>query len=294
MPDLVLHLRTKKQAERVLTKPPQALLILGPAGSGKFQLANHLSASLLDVKPDELTKHPYFSLITKPPDKRDIPIDSIRHIIKQLSLKAAHHQTGDIKRVLLIKDANLMSTEAQNALLKVLEEPPSGSVFILTALSDTSVLPTIASRAEKLMVSPISIEDALQQFSPGFSQKQVESAWSLSGGASALMEAILKDDQSHPLKQSVETAKRILAGSTYDRILLFDNLSGDKVLFADALDALSRILTALQHAAIKSGNHRQSSRLLRARKLINNSIHSLETNASPKLLALNLAEQLLS
>lgn len=77
-------------------------------------------------------------------DKQAISIDQIRDLQHQLSLKpyAAKFKTG------IILEAQRMTVEAQNALLKTLEEPPAHSVLILTTPSTKNLLPTIVSRCQ--------------------------------------------------------------------------------------------------------------------------------------------------
>ena len=77
-------------------------------------------------------------------DKQTISIDQVRDLQHQLSLKpyAARFKTG------IISEAQRMTIEAQNALLKTLEEPPAHSILILTAPSAKSLLPTTVSRCQ--------------------------------------------------------------------------------------------------------------------------------------------------
>lgn len=62
-------------------------------------------------------------------------------------------------KIFLINNIDVSTEEAQNKLLKVLEEPPKNVYFILSAKSENKVLPTIRSRCEKIKVSPLSIEE---------------------------------------------------------------------------------------------------------------------------------------
>ncbi len=77
-------------------------------------------------------------------DKQTITIDQVRDLQHQLSLKPY----ASDKKVGIIPEAQRMTTEAQNALLKTLEEPPAHSVLILTAPSTRILLPTIVSRCQ--------------------------------------------------------------------------------------------------------------------------------------------------
>jgi DNA polymerase III subunit delta' len=292
MSELPLHPITKARLGQVIQKPPQALLIYGPTASNKQAIAKKISSRLLKTPEEKLTNHPYFSLITKPEGKQEIPIDAIRTVISRLALKPAALVRDSIHRVVVIDEADKMSAEAQNALLKNIEEPPEKTIFILTAPSVNSVLPTIASRAERLAISPIGLTDAIEYFSDEYQPDSIDSAWRLSGGDAGLMEQILKDNNAHPLKSAVEQAKQLLAADTYNRLLILDSLSQDKTRFTEVLDALSRILAALHHTAIRADNRNQASKLLKARKQVDSALSMAPNNTSGRLLALNLAQQL--
>jgi DNA polymerase-3 subunit delta' len=93
----------------------------------------------------------------------------------------------------LIEDANYLSIPAQNALLKILEEPNPDTIFILTVTSVINVLPTIASRTQKLEVhAGIGLNEAIEFWQDSdIPKKDIESAWRLSGGSVGLMYALL-------------------------------------------------------------------------------------------------------
>jgi DNA polymerase-3 subunit delta' len=287
MTELLLSPASRQQIALVIKSPPHALLISGPAGSGKRAVADYLAASLLGISTDKLFDHPYFMLVTKAGDKKEISIDAVRDVIARLNLKPATRGRQYINRVVLIDEAHLSSAEAQNSLLKVIEEPPAGTVFLLTTNSETVILPTIASRAQKLKIGTVSLSDAKSYFADKYDLKTLSSAWQLSGGSAGLLAAILADNQQHPLKQSVETAKRFLSLGPYERFLLLDNISGQRAEFTQMLDALSRVLGALHRSAVKSG--RNPAGLLKSRRMTDSALVSLSTNTSPRLIALNLA-----
>ncbi len=81
-----------------------------------------------------------------------IKISSIREIRKYLSLNYS-----DVKfRVIIILDAHMMNDEAQNSLLKSLEEPPEGTIFIIISHKKDFLLPTIISRCSEIRFAPLS------------------------------------------------------------------------------------------------------------------------------------------
>jgi len=151
-------------------RPPHGLLFKGAKGIGKFDLAMNFAQSLLCQHSDESDfacgkcpschwfeqgSHPDFRLLQseslstdgeetesgKKPSKQ-ISVDQIRGLADFVGMSA--HQGG--RRVVIIHPAEAMNTNAANALLKSLEEPPPGLLFILVSHKPQQLLPTILSR----------------------------------------------------------------------------------------------------------------------------------------------------
>jgi len=135
-----------------------------------------------------------------------------------------------------------MTTEAQNALLKTLEEPPAGTVLILLATSLDAVLPTIRSRVRQLAIRTPD-NDALTAYfhEKGHSSAAVDSALRISGGLPGLTHALLTEDQQHPLFVATTHARGILQSKTYERLLLVDTLAKQKELCLDVLYVMGRM-----------------------------------------------------
>src|SRR3990167_4686932 len=185
---LLLHPRTKKRLTSFINDPSHALAIIGPSGSGKLIIAKSIAATLLGLPSiKESQKYVYLTHVKRPEGKQDIPIDSVRSITKLLKLKVPGDRA--IRRIIIIEDAQDLNEEAQNAMLKMLEEPASDCVFILTVSSAESLLPTIISRTQKLSVQPVTLNDALGYFSNDYPRQQIESAWNLSQGSIGLLSA---------------------------------------------------------------------------------------------------------
>lgn len=292
MKNLLLHKSTRLQAEAFANMPSHALLITGDAGSGKVCTAMDLAAALLGLHSEqELQSYPYFTHLKRPDAKQDISIDSIRGLNKQLMLKVPGGR--EIRRIILIEDAQDLNEEASNALLKMLEEPAADCVFILTATSVHSLLPTISSRTQQLQIRPVSLQQSLKFLESNYQKPGIESAWRLSGGSVGLMLAILHDDKDHPLKRAIDEAKNYLRKSSYERALLADTLSRDKTQLALLLEALVKLLGAVQHSGLRSGNDSQQKKLLTSRKLVLKLQKALDANVSPKLIALELSLNLI-
>lgn len=147
------------EAERL----PHALLITGNEGLGKTILARCFAKWLLcehmgnsrtacgRCKSCHLMKaqsHPDFIFIEADKPGNSILVDQIRDVIERLSLSS--HYSGS--RVVILQSAHRLNTAAANSLLKTLEEPTAGTVFILVT-NMPSVLPlTIVSRCQRLEV----------------------------------------------------------------------------------------------------------------------------------------------
>ena len=281
--ELLISPRTLSEALLFLKKPSHALIISGLPGSGKTAVSKALVAAVLGVQ--NLENYPYFTVIRRPEGKKDIPIEDIRTVLRSLRLKTTGR--GNIRRIIFIEDAHHLSTEAQNALLKALEEPAGDTVFILSVPSGRAVLPTIASRAARLSLSPVSLQQASDYYSAKYQPNVISSAWQLSQGRSGLLSALLNEEAEHPLKQAVEAAKRLLGQNSYERLLELDKTSKDKEQFGLLLEALDKVLGALERARIGRG---QSPReLLKSRRLVAKLQSALSANASPRLIALELA-----
>ncbi|MFP5417567.1 MAG: DNA polymerase III subunit delta' [Gammaproteobacteria bacterium] len=183
-------------------RPAQALLLAGPRGVGKGALARAWAQALLCESPQAdgaacgacpachwftTGAHPDFRLLTlqekttKEGETRlatAIEVDQAREMVDFVQLST--YRAGS--RVVLVDPANSLNPAAANALLKVLEEPPLNTVFLLVSDQPRQLLPTIRSRCTRLDVGLPSTERALQWLA----DKQLDDAASLlalAGGA---------------------------------------------------------------------------------------------------------------
>ena len=123
-------------------------------------------------------ENPYYKFNLS--DARSIPISFIRYIKKNIYLSS---KSGGWK-VVVILDAHLMTNQAANAFLKVLEEPPKRSIFILTTSKKSDLLPTIKSRCQQLYFPPLSNEIVAEAIdNQDLAEKELKLIVNLAGGS---------------------------------------------------------------------------------------------------------------
>ncbi|MEA3485696.1 MAG: DNA polymerase III subunit delta' [Candidatus Aerophobetes bacterium] len=169
------------QEEIVASSISGAYLFAGPDGVGKTLTALTFAKTLnckkggIDScdncsscrKIDHLN-HPDVHIIT--PDGDHIKIEQIRSLKKEIVYRAYEGK----KKIWIIQEADKLTLEASNSLLKTLEEPPSDSVLILISQSREKLLPTILSRCEIIRFLPLSsreIESLISKYLPPGSPK---------------------------------------------------------------------------------------------------------------------------
>ena len=125
-------------------------LFVGIKGIGKKLLAIELAKQILNMQSET---HPDLAIIE--PEGNNIKIEQIRLLQKKIQEKPILSE----KKVYIINDAETMTVEAQNCLLKTLEEPPEFATIILIGSNENSFLPTIKSRCMIIRFRPIEDSD---------------------------------------------------------------------------------------------------------------------------------------
>jgi DNA polymerase-3 subunit delta' len=137
-----------------------AYLFHGPPGTGKREAARAFAAALIsEGDPDTVDAerrvlagvHPDLSWV-EPRGAHDVLVDDVRtQVVRQAALRPFESE----RRVFVIVEADRMNDEAQNALLKTLEEPPSFAHMVLVSSAPGRLLPTIVSRLQGVRFGPV-------------------------------------------------------------------------------------------------------------------------------------------
>ncbi len=140
-----------------------AYIFEGDSGMGKKTLAYSFARQLIcddksgcgicrHCKLAMSGNHPDIITVTPSEDKKNISVDNIRALYETIMVKP--YSAG--RKIIIIPNAERLGIQAQNALLKMLEEPPSYIVFILLTVSSNHFLETVLSRCIKLSLQPYS------------------------------------------------------------------------------------------------------------------------------------------
>lgn len=170
-----------------INKTSHSYLFIGTEGIGKKLIAEEFAKMLLSVKDTE--NSPDFSIIE--PDGNSIKIEQIREFQKKVSEKPIISN----KKVYIINDSDKMTVEAQNCLLKTLEEPPEFVTIILIGSNENSFLSTIKSRCMILHFEKIS-DEQIQKYLQDNHQTEINSKIMLEACQGSIGKALeIKDKQ---------------------------------------------------------------------------------------------------
>src|SRR5438067_5655769 len=129
-----------------------AYLISGPPGSGKQRLAAELASLVNGTQPSDIFSTKAREIFIAQPESksRRIVIEQIRNLEHALQMRAANGR----QKVAIISDADRLQSQAANAFLKTLEEPPKNSLLLLLSALPEALPETILSRCIEIPLAP--------------------------------------------------------------------------------------------------------------------------------------------
>ena len=236
---IVGHDRAVSQLRRGLLngRNRHGYLITGARSLGKMTLAMTF-AMALNCEDEDLTNRPCFQcracksissanspdlILPQADDSGQLKIDAIRGVSRLLALKpyAARY------RIAIFDDFDWVAPQAQDALLKTLEEPPPSAVLILLAQSTERILPTIRSRAQVIPLRPPPLEVIKAHLmTHGCEADRADLIARLSSGRIGWAMSALKDGETLDFRQDkLELLSEILAGGRLERIKIAERMS---------------------------------------------------------------------
>lgn len=249
---------------------PHAVLLEGEPGSGTFRLAAALAEAAVCLsdggKPCGRCagcvkalagSHPDILTLDGDKNPRAFPVDAIRKIRADAYIRPNEAP----RKVFVLLGVQNMSEVSQNALLKILEEPPDNVLFVLTAVSAAALLPTVRSRVQRFPVAGGSLPEDWAQ------AERLARAVTDSGGAALLFGT---------------------AGLVGDREKFRGILKQLLLLFRDALALRSggtACLSGRDETARALGGGLTRRSLVRMMEETERALHALERNANTALLA---------
>jgi DNA polymerase-3 subunit delta' len=326
--DIVGHKRIVSLLSRAVAREtvPPSLLLAGPSGVGKRRVAVALAQALncLQPKLGEGIEHDACGecaacrrigrglhpdvIVLEPGESGSIKIEPVRDTIQ----RAGYRPFEARRRAVIVDDADAMTPDAQSALLKILEEPPSASVFILVSSMPDALLPTVRSRCPRLRFGRLTateIADALKR-DHGYTEAEARAAAvdadgslgrALQADSSDLAEA--REAAQRLLEQvarisdpsrRIESAKDLIGkkgtpGSERDQLAVclraLSSLLRDLGILATRADARMLANADLQGALERLASVYDSARSMRAFVAVDKALAALERNASPKIVA---------
>lgn len=256
--EALLALYRDYQSERL----PHAILLTGIAGVGKKTFASLLAQALLCTgegkRPCGMCRncrrfvgrtHPD-ALFPQPlPKEKSIKIDSLREVLDTLS----RHSLEGGHRVVVIENAERMTPQAQNCLLKTLEEAPEDTTFFLTADVETAILPTIRSRCRVCRVQPWEREKVEQTLLRLGASRENAQALSYRCEGSLGRALTMMKEENYPVQ-------RDLVYQTFFSVRNLRELAGAEALLKDSKDIAGELLEILEQtiharliAAVRGG-----------------------------------------
>jgi DNA polymerase-3 subunit delta' len=322
------HSRLLSLLSRVIARDamPPAVLMAGPAGVGKRRTAMAVAQAMNCLQPRTSAEferdacgecgsckriargvHPDI-IVVEPGDSGSIKIEQLRDVIDRSQYRPFEGK----RRVVIIDEADAAGADAQSALLKTLEEPPSASTFILVSSMPDALLPTVLSRCPRLRFGPLTPAEVARVLMQdhGYSEQDARAAAADADGS--IGRAL--ESQSEDLTEAREAAERILQETARNtdpvkRIHLARNLTDGKGTPAEERNRLAVQLRSLGSllrdvGIIASGADRvmlanadlearleklsssyDAERSVRAYAAVDRALAALGSNASPKVVA---------
>lgn len=193
-----------------------AHLISGDDGIGKSILADIFSSKIINKPLGEENA----DVVIYKAKKATIGVDEVRKIIEEVNKKPYE---GD-RKVILIHNAEKLTVQAQNALLKTIEEPPNGVFIILLTTNLEIILETIKSRCQIYKLTPLNKEEMLEVLNrrTGIEENIIKSALAYAHGIPGRAERFLDDESLEKMRDLILLMLKDVSKRDVDSILKYE------------------------------------------------------------------------
>lgn len=208
-----------------------AYMFEGPNGIGKNTMARELAAILLEM--ENLFNSPDYIEIK--PDGNSIKIAQIRKLQSDILVKPYKSY-----KIYVIDEAQKMTVEAQNALLKTLEEPPKYAIIILITDNKESLLDTIKSRCEIIKFTPIPMQEVASYLTMnGIDSKRASLLANFSRGSMKKAIELSESEEFNLMREEVQKyVERFLNGNLIEIMDIQSSIEKYKDQITNVLDLL--------------------------------------------------------
>ncbi len=231
----IINPDSEKLLKLIIKKLPHALLLTGENKVGLSTIAKHIAA-MRSVSPQIILPENDEKIDIK---KGIISIDIMRRLYDETRTKTAG------ERIIIIDYAERMTIQAQNAFLKLLEEPGEGVHFILVSHSISKLLPTIISRTEHLNIKPISSKQSselLDTLDIKDNKKRSQMLF-IAEGLPAELTILASDIEYFEMRSTmIRDARELLSGNLYRKLLITQRYKDNRTLALLLLIDASNIL----------------------------------------------------
>lgn len=227
---LIISPNSLRNLDAIHKSLPHSTIIAGPLGIGTLAITRQLARSITS------------DTMTIGHDDQTIKVSDVRDISSYAKTKVAS------SRIIIIDDADRMTRSAQNAFLKMLEEPVSNAHFILTTHSPQSLLPTVRSRCQEVFLSPVDLAQTI---------KLIDSLGEISQSARSQISFVatglpaeitrLSTDKSYleQVSGDIDSVRTLLQGSLYDKIKLIQSYKDSRAKSIELLESSSLVIRRL-------------------------------------------------
>ncbi len=231
----VIHQSSEKLLHLTVKNMPQSMLLTGDKRVGLTTIAKYIS-SLRNIIP--------IVILPEKEEKVDIEKGIISVDIMRRLYDETRTKTAD-ERIIIIDYAERMTTQAQNAFLKLLEEPGDGIFFIVVTNNTAKLLPTIISRTENLDIKQISDEQSetlLDNIGVKDKIKRSQILFIAAGLPAEMIVLAQNIDYFEKRSDMMRDARELLGGNAYQKLKIAQKYKDDRVIALQLLTDASNIL----------------------------------------------------